>query len=82
MVFQVPIVSDSVCASALSGVTITSDMLCAGILLLLILLLLITTIIVVINTTTIIFIKLSLKCLLNTGGENGKDACGVSFFLD
>ena len=75
--FQVPIVSDSVCASALSGVTITSDMLCAGILLLLI-----TTIIVVINTTTIIFIKLSLKCLLNTGGENGKDACGVSFFLD
>merc|ERR1719203_1581573 len=27
---EVPIVSDSVCASALSGVTITSDMLCAG----------------------------------------------------
>ena len=35
MMFQVPIVSDSVCESAMSssGVTITSDMLCAGLLL-------------------------------------------------
>ena len=35
-----------------------------------------------VSSSTIIFIKLSLTCLLNTGGENGKDACGVSFFLD
>ena len=35
-----------------------------------------------VSSSTIIFIKLSLTCMLNTGGENGKDACGVSFFLD
>ena len=64
MMLQVPIVSDSVCRAAMSSVdiNITSDMLCAGLLLLLI---------AVIDTTiiidTIIFIKLSLTCLLNTG---------------
>ena len=52
IVFQVPIVSDSVCASAMSsgGVSITSDMLCAG------LILLIVNIIDIINTTIVISI--------------------------
>ena len=54
IVFQVPIVSDSVCESAMSsgGVSITSDMLCAG----LIRILLIINIIDIINTTIVISI--------------------------
>ena len=67
------------------GVTITSDMLCAGLLVILIFIGIIYNIIVIVITNDIkigcIFNQTCLNCLLNTGGESGKDACGVSSYL-